>query len=370
MAGLSVAFDASCEEMWLAWRYGAALVAAPRDIVRSADALGKWITDHDITAISTVPTLASFWSTKSLEKVRLLIFGGEALPQELINRLATPGRELWNTYGPTEATVICSGHRMVPMGSDTPVRIGRPTPGWQLAVIDPETEEPVRWGETGELVVTGVGLGRYLDKEKDAKTYAPIPALEWQRAYRTGDLVVAETEGLIFAGRNDDQIKFGGRRMELGEIDRALAGAPGVLAAAAAKQKTPAGSDVIVGYIVPDGEISMADTRRHLATVLPGGIAPTLCFVDSLPTKTSGKVDRKALPWPLPDSDDFGSELPANLQWLAEKWSDQLGKIPMDEGSNFFDLGGSSVAIAKLAVELRSDYPTLDIGALLSLIHI
>ena len=364
MAGLSVAFDASCEEMWLAWRYGAALVAAPRDIVRSADALGKWITDHDITAISTVPTLASFWSTKSLEKVRLLIFGGEALPQELINRLATPGRELWNTYGPTEATVICSGHRMVPMDSDTPVRIGRPTPGWQLAVIDPETEEPVRWGETGELVVTGVGLGRYLDKEKDAKTYAPIPALEWQRAYRTGDLVVAETEGLIFAGRNDDQIKFGGRRMELGEIDRALAGAPGVLAAAAAKQKTPAGSDVIVGYIVPDGEISMADTRRHLATVLPGGIAPTLCFVDSLPTKTSGKVDRKALPWPLPDSDDFGSELPANLQWLAEKWSDQLGKIPMEEESNFFDLGGSSVAIAKLAVELRSDYPTLDIGAL------
>lgn len=108
MAGLSVAFDASCEEMWLAWRYGATLVAAPRDIVRSADALGRWITDHDITAISTVPTLASFWSTKSLEKVRLLIFGGEALPQELINRLAAPDRELWNTYGPTEATVICS----------------------------------------------------------------------------------------------------------------------------------------------------------------------------------------------------------------------------------------------------------------------
>lgn len=174
MAGLSVAFDASCEEMWLAWRYGAALVPAPRDIVRSADALGEWITRNKISAVSTVPTLASFWPTESLAAVRLLIFGGEALPVELVNRLAAPGRELWNTYGPTEATIICSGHLMKPMTDKEPVRIGRPVPGWQLAIVDPETGEPVRWGETGELLVTGVGLGRYLDQEK-----MPKPTLLW-----------------------------------------------------------------------------------------------------------------------------------------------------------------------------------------------
>lgn len=368
MAGLSVAFDASCEEMWLAWRHGAALIAAQRDIVRSADALGNWITANAITVVSTVPTLASFWSTESLAAVRLLIFGGEALPKALVNRLASPNRELWNTYGPTETTVICSGQRMEPLSDDDAVRIGRATLGWELAVIDPNTEQPVRWGETGELVVGGVGLGRYLDTAKDAEAYAPLPALGWDRAYRTGDLVVAETAGLIFAGRNDDQIKFGGRRMELGEIDRALASTPGVSAAAAAKQKTPAGADVIVGYIVVDSvhepQIDLAVVRDHLATVLPGGISPTLCVVDELPMKTSGKVDRGALPWPLPDSKENTAALPSHLQWLAHKWADQLGQIPMQPDSNFFDLGGSSVAIASLTVELRNVYPALDIGAL------
>ncbi|VEH81454.1 Non-ribosomal peptide synthetase [Corynebacterium kutscheri] len=372
MAGLSVAFDASCEEMWLAWRYGAALIAAPRDIVRSADVLGKWITDNEITAVSTVPTLASFWPTESLSAVRLLIFGGEALPSELSNRLYAPGRELWNTYGPTESTVIASGQLMKPLEKDEPVRIGRATPGWQLVVVDPSTNEPVRWGESGELIVGGVGLGRYLDPVKDAEVYAPLPSMNWQRAYRTGDLVIAEKEGLIFAGRADDQIKFGGRRMELGEIDRALSTIPGVSVAAAAKQKTNAGSDVIVGYIVadgtgPQGSVDLTAARAHLSTVLPGGIAPTLCIIDELPKKTSGKVDRKALPWPLPTSEDSAAALaalPDDLKILAGQWMDQLGPVPISPDANFFDLGGSSVAIAKLAVELRSTHPALDIGAL------
>jgi len=364
MAGLSVAFDASCEEMWLAWRYGATLVAAPRDIVRSADALGQWITEHEITAVSTVPTLASFWPTESLSAVRLLIFGGEALPKELVNRLVAPGRELWNTYGPTETTVICSGHKMERLENDEPVRIGRATPGWELAVIDPETEQPVEWGQSGELVVAGVGLGRYLDPAKDAEKYAPIPALGWDRAYRTGDLVVAERDGLIFAGRTDDQIKFGGRRMELGEIDRALASTPGISAAAAAKKTTAAGSDIIVGYVVAEGELDLQEVRAHLSTVLPGGIAPSICVMDSLPMKTSGKVDRGALPWPLPDSGEVTAGLSPELHWLAGKWADQLGPVPLEADANFFENGGSSVALAKLAVDLRADYPALDIGAL------
>ena len=80
--------------------------------------------------------------------------------------------------------------------------------------------------------------------------------------------------------------------------------------------------------------------------------------------KTSGKVDRKALPWPLPESGNSLESLPSDLHWLAKKWTDQLGPVSMEPDSNFFDLGGSSVAIAKLAVELRTYHPALDIGAL------
>ena len=106
LAGLSVAFDASCEEMWLAWRHGACLVPAPRALVRTGVDLGPWLQAQRITIVSTVPTLAALWPLDALEDVRLLIFGGEACPPELAERVAVEGREVWNTYGPTEATVV------------------------------------------------------------------------------------------------------------------------------------------------------------------------------------------------------------------------------------------------------------------------
>lgn len=363
MAGLSVAFDASCEEMWLAWRTGATLVAAHRDTVRSGDVLGRWLVEKRITAISTVPTLAAFWSNEDLARIRLLIFGGEALPYDLIERLHTPGREIWNTYGPTEATVIASGHLVSPT---PPVRIGRPVPGWQLVVVN-DKEELVEWGETGQLIIGGVGLGRYLDKEKDRQVYAPLPAMNWERAYRTGDLVKAEREGLVFAGRADDQIKFAGRRLELGEIDDKLTACTNVRIGAAQKHKTQAGSDVLVGYLVAEENttIDLKQCRTELAATMPGGIVPVLCVLDEMPTKTSGKVDRKALPWPLPaGAGEDDSQVPAHLQSLAKAWTDQLGPIGLEPDSNFFDLGGSSVAVAKLAAELRKTYPTADIAEL------
>ncbi len=83
LAGLSVAFDASCEEMWLAWRHGACLVPAPRSLVRSGMDLGPWLVSRDVTVVSTVPSLAALWPAEALEAVRLLIFGGEACPPEL-----------------------------------------------------------------------------------------------------------------------------------------------------------------------------------------------------------------------------------------------------------------------------------------------
>ena len=96
LAGLSVAFDASCEEMWLAWRNGACLVPAPRSLVRSGVEFSPRIFRH-ITAVSTVPTFAGLWPAEALDSVRLLIVGGEACPPEFVERLSTPEREMWNT---------------------------------------------------------------------------------------------------------------------------------------------------------------------------------------------------------------------------------------------------------------------------------
>ena len=364
MAGLSVAFDASCEEMWLAWRSGATLVAAPREIVRSGPDLGRWIVDQRITAVSTVPTLASLWPVEALDDVRLLIFGGEACPMSLVDRLSRPGRELWNTYGPTEATVIACGAVLTP---DQPVRIGRPIDGWQLAVVDPSSGEPVRWGEEGELVIAGVGLGRYLDQERDAVQYAPLPSLGWERAYRTGDVVRAEHEGLVFVGRTDDQIKFGGVRIELDEIDEHLTQMPGVNMGASALRTTEAGTDVLVGYLAPQpgAEIDLATVRPLLAQRLPGGVLPVLVVVDELPMRTSGKIDRSGLPWPLPDDADADdADLSATESWLKGLWVDQLGPLPIASDTNFFDLGGGSVQVARLVATIRDSYPAAEIREL------
>ncbi len=363
LAGLSVAFDASCEEMWLAWRYGACLVPAPRSLVKAGAELGRWLVERGITVVSTVPTLAALWPPDALSRVRLLIFGGEACPPELVERLAAPGREVWNTYGPTEATVVACGAPLVP---GQPVRIGLPLHGWQLAVTDPEGN-PVRRGETGELVIAGVGLGRYLDPVKDAEKYRPVPALGWSRAYYTGDLVSSDGAGLLFVGRADDQVKLGGRRIELGEIDTALLALPGVRAAAAAVQKTKAGGELLVGYLAVEGDVpDLAAARAQLAERLPAALVPVLAVVDVIPTRTSGKVDRKALPWPPPGQDETagagtGAALPGTAGWLAGIWHELLA-VPVEHDSDFFALGGTSLATATLVSRLRERYPTIAVA--------
>ena len=221
--------------MWLAWRYGGCLVPAPRALVRSGIDVGPGWWPTRSPSCRPCPTLVALWPTEALAEVRLLIMGGEACPPELVTRLVAPGREVWNTYGPTEATVVACGARAHRRGTgpDRPParRLG---PGRRRR----RRAHRVAEGESGELIIGGVGLARYLDPAKDAEKYAPMPTLGWDRAYRSGDLVVHDPAGLVFGGRADDQIKLGGRRIELGEIDSALLALPGVVGAAAAVRRT------------------------------------------------------------------------------------------------------------------------------------
>ncbi|TDO34338.1 non-ribosomal peptide synthetase-like protein [Kribbella sp. VKM Ac-2527] len=362
LAGLSVAFDASCEEMWLAWRYGACLVPAPRSLVRSGMDLGPWLVAQGITIVSTVPTLAALWPADALDQVRLLIFGGEACPPELAERLAIDGREVWNTYGPTEATVVACAAQLTGEG---PVRIGLPLDGWDLAVVDAQGNE-IEEGGNGELIIGGVGLARYLDPAKDAEKFAPMPSLGWERAYRSGDLVRKESEGLIFLGRADEQIKLGGRRIELGEVDAALQALPGVTGAAAAVRASAAGNQLLVGYVVPEDPDTFdqkAATER-LREALPAALVPLLAVTDTLPTRTSGKVDRNALPWPLPGMETGGpaAELEGTAGWLAERWTKVLGAQVTGPDNDFFLHGGGSLAAAQLVSVLRERYPEATVG--------
>jgi acyl-coenzyme A synthetase/AMP-(fatty) acid ligase len=315
--------------------------------------LGPWLINHGITVVSTVPTLAALSPAEALENDRLLIFGGEACPPELAERLAVEGREVWNTYGPTEATVVACA---APLGGTGPVRIGLPLDGWDLAVAG-AGGVPVAEGGVGELITGGVGLARYLDPQKDAEKYAPMPSLGWTRAYRSGDLVRFERAGLIFMGRADEQVKLGGRRIELGEIDAALQSLPGIAGAAAAVRTTASGNQVLVGYLAPAGgseagpdhpSLDLAAFRELLSATLPAPLIPMLTVVDTLPTKTSGKVNRHALPWPLPGAGAAAADAaPLNLredaQWIVEQWQAVLGSSVAGLDADFFAHGGGSL---------------------------
>ncbi|MFJ3382703.1 MULTISPECIES: Pls/PosA family non-ribosomal peptide synthetase [unclassified Curtobacterium] len=363
LAGLSVAFDASCEEMWLAWGHGACLVPAPRSLVRTGVDLGPWLIVHGITVVSTVPTLAALWPDDALEQVRLVIFGGEACPPELAARIASRDREVWNTYGPTEATVVACGSLM---DGSVPIRIGLPLDGWDLAVVDGAGAR-VAPGEVGELVIGGVGLGRYLDPAKDAEKYAPFPELGWERAYRSGDLVRYDPEGLVFQGRADDQVKLGGRRIELGEIDAALQALDDVAGGAAVVQRTPAGNQVLVGYVAPvaGAVVDTAAANARLREELPAALVPLLVVVDTLPTRTSGKVDRAALPWPLTGDAGAGGAaagLPPTVAWVAERWAAILGIPVTSVDDDFFAHGGGSLTAAQLVSAIRERYPTTTVA--------
>jgi non-ribosomal peptide synthetase-like protein len=356
LAGLSVAFDASCEEMWLAWSSGAALVPAPRALVRAGADLGPWLARRGVSVVSTVPTLAAMWDAETLAGVRLLILGGEPCPPELGWRLAA-AREVWNTYGPTEATVVTTAARVRP---GQPVTIGLPLHGWFVAVVD-ESGEPVPLGEPGELVIGGVGLGRYLDAELDAERYAGLRALGWERAYRSGDIVRETIEGLQFVGRRDHQVKLAGRRLELGEVEAQLSAVARVRAAAAAVQTTAGGNRILVGYVV--GDVDPADVRAQVAEQLPDGVAPLVVVLDALPMASSGKVDRQALPWP-PEGAVGATDpsLSGTAAWLAKCWAEQLGPVAMAADTDFFASGGGSLMAAKLVSTLRERFPSVGVS--------
>ncbi|NBQ44123.1 MAG: amino acid adenylation protein, partial [Mycobacteriaceae bacterium] len=151
-----------------------------------------------------------------------------------------------------------------------------------------------------------------------------------------------------------------------GEIDTALQHLPGVSGAAAAVRRTAAGTAILVGYLASaDPDFDLAGARTHLTESLPAALVPRLVLVDELPTRTSGKVDREALPWPPPGyTEEKSPEFGGTLGWLAGLWADLLGATIEGPEADFFALGGGSLTAAQLVVALRSRYPAMTVALL------
>ena len=162
-------------------------------------------------------------------------------------------------------------------------------------------------------------------------------------------------------------MKLGGRRIELGEVDSALLGVPGVVGAAAAVRSSKAGNKLLVGYVAVDATFDPTAAAEHLRTDLPAALVPRLAVVESLPTRSSGKIDRDSLPWPLPAAGTAAGErqaLEGTAATLGELWLDVLGAEVRGPRDDFFDLGGGSLTAAQMVSRLRVSHPEVTVADL------
>lgn len=362
LQGFSVSFDASVEEIWVPWSVGATLVVGTFDTMRSGDRFASILQQLEISFLSCAPTLLSMVK-EDISSLKILIFGGEVCTTDLAHRWCKPYRLVYNTYGPTEATVIATYSILNPAEE---VTIGRALPGYDVLIVK-EDQQIAAEGEEGELLIGGASIARgYLHQEAlTQKKFIVTDRYKGveERYYRTGDLAKYNSAGeLVYIGRSDAQVKVRGFRVELAEIEGLLQTCKGVQAAVVNLHQD---TQQLAAYVVLQQDRTTVDRNAIAAllrTKLPYYMIPaTLDVIASLPMISSQKVNRKQLPpplTPLTDSSDRAivhpvSEMEKELVRVIAK-NIHRQDISMDD--HFFDdLGGHSLLAAIITSELREN---------------
>ncbi|MBF5000480.1 non-ribosomal peptide synthase/polyketide synthase [Nocardia sp. BSTN01] len=356
-------FDLSVWEFWSALVSGGALVISEPGSERDPDHLGELMRRHRVSVLFTVPSLLGMLladETALPQTLRAVLAIGEALPRSTARQFASrSGATLFNLYGPTETAVSITSHRV---GADPEpvVPIGAPAWNSRAHVLDRRLR-PVPPGVPGELYLAGDQLARGY-QEQPALTAARFVADPFHggRMYRTGDIVRRRTDGLLeYLERADFQVKIGGFRIELGDVEAALLRRPGVEAAVAvARTDGNAGPRLIAYAAVPGAEVDACTLREALGSELPKYMVPAAVVVlDALPLTANGKVDRDRLPAPVLSEGEFRAPGTETERLVAAEFADIVGlpadgESPIGAGTDFFELGGNSLAAARLAARL------------------
>lgn len=281
----SIAFDSSVAGIFWTLAGGGRLII-PSDRPANLLAVQRAAARHRPSHLLMVPSLYAVLLRSAdpahLASLATVVVAGEACPPALVARhfAVLPGTALYNEYGPTECTVWSTVHRCTPAdASASTVPIGTPIPGTTVTLRSPQDGRPVPAGAIGELWIDGPGV---------ASGTGP---------YRSGDLASLGPDGLLrFHGRLDDQLKLGGVRIELAEIEQALCDHPGVTAGAVGRAGEDAGRTRLVAFVVAEQPVDPAAVRAHLLVRLPAVAVPARYVVlDRLPTQPNGKLDRRAL---------------------------------------------------------------------------
>lgn len=367
-----ISFDASTFEIWGALLHGGRCVLLPQRIPTPAD-IGQAIQKF---GVSTLWLTASLFNTvideapQVLKSVRQLLIGGEALSVNHVRRALAllPDTQIINGYGPTESTTFtcCYPIPQILEPQARSIPIGPPIANTTVYVLD-RALQPVPIGVSGELYIGGAGLAHgYLNRpELTAERFIPHPfsTIPGARLYKTGDLARYLPDGrLDYLERIDRQVKLRGFRIELPEIEAALAALPQIEQAAVVLQHEAATTDQrLVAYLVAAqaADLQAADLRAALSTTLPDYMIPAqFILLSTLPLTAHGKVDRRALATQRGQLLDAAATYvaPQNElhQTIANVWRAVLKVERVGIYDNFFDLGGHSILMAEAHVKLAA----------------
>ncbi|MBJ2279244.1 MULTISPECIES: non-ribosomal peptide synthetase [Pseudomonas] len=355
-------FDAMAWEVWPALCVGATLHLPPADIGNENidELLAWWLAQPlDVSFLPTPVAEYAFSLPQQHPTLRILLIGGDRLRQFTQERRFA----VVNNYGPTEATVVATSGRV---RAGQVLHIGRPIANATSYVLDAHLR-PVPVGVAGELYVGGSGVARgYLNRpELTAERFLQDPFNPGQM-YRTGDLVRWLPDGnLEYLGRNDDQVKLRGVRVELGEIESRLAALDGIREAVVLVREGR-----LLAWFTEQRPLQIETLRAHLQAQLPEALVPVAYMrVDQLPLTANGKLDRKALPEP-----DQCALLSREYQapqgdvetTLARLWAEVLQVEQVGRHDHFFELGGHSLLAVSLIERMRQAGLSADVRVLFS----
>ena len=360
-------FDVSVWELFWPLMNGARLVLAKPGGHRDSEYLCRIIRRHCITVVHFVPSMLSeflnYPETARLPSLRHVVLSGEELKRDVALRcMTTIGARLSNLYGPTEAAIDVSCH-VCSREERGRVPIGRPIANVELYILD-QAMEPVPTGMVGHLYIGGAGLSRgyHGQPRLTASCFVPNPfGTPGSRLYRTGDLARRQAGGAIeYMGRLDRQVKVGGVRIELGELEIAAMEHPNI-ASAYARLIRRASADRLGCYLVPRRAPGpgLAELREFLARRLAPAMLPSWTMdVEAAAFSSSGKLDPCALPEPVLTQDaacgDFEPRDSIEEQLLGI-CAEVLERDRCDPDLSFSDQGGSSLDAIRVASRMRTE---------------
>jgi len=366
LASTTTTFDISLVELVLPLCVGATCVVADSDTVRDPAALAELIATRRIHYVQATPTLWAPLLDHLSARIPVAMCAGEPLSPLLRDRLLEASDRALNGYGPTETTIYATIWTLRPQ---VPISVGRPLDGVDAWVVDGRGKLCAP-GQSGRLYLSGVTVADgYLNRpELTAQRFRDgIEAVTAERAYNTGDLASWGADGQLYVhGREDDQIKLRGFRIEPGEIEAVLGALDGVAAAVVVPFSRGQDQRSLAAFVQAAGGAHDPQTQRdleaamraRLADRLPQYMRPQIIqFIDAIPLTATGKADRKTLAT-LVQVPDHAPAAPCSAQHerIAQLFREVLGSAGVGADDNFFDLGGDSIGAVRLVAKLRKTF--------------